>query len=412
MGQAMARAVDVTQITDRARPVWESETTPPTTTHMNHAWISRTLMAALLGWTGLVHAEDGVSARQLLIGQTITLQGGKNDYGVAVLAGVETALAEVNRKGGVSGRQVVLKVLDDDNQPAKAEANARQLIGEHKVFLVFGSLEGGPSTAVMKATTELGVPFFGPMAGSPTLRTPHQPLVFPVRAEHKEEFRRLLAHARSLGMQRVGFLRASSETGLLHLANVKALAQAAGMELVADLPFASDVNDAGIDALVSQLAASGAQVVFNHGGIGVYEKFIRQARAKGLNTAFFGVNSGSTQLARHLGEKAHGMIFSQVVPSPWERKTAITRAYQDAFSTHKPGQDFSYGSLEGYLTGRALVDALQRAGRQPTRGSFVAGLNNATIPIEGLTLRYSDQTHPGLDWVDLAIVTREGRFRH
>ena len=355
--------------------------------------ISKIALVAGLLWAGSVsaQAEDGVTARQLLIGQTITLQGGKNDYGVAVLAGVEAGLAEVNRQGGVSGRQLVLKVLDDDNQPAKAEANARQLISEHKVFLVFGSLEGGPSTAVMKATTELKVPFFGPMAGSPTLRTPHQPLVFPVRAEHKEEFRRLLAHAKSLGMQRVGFLRANSDTGLLHLANVKALAQAEGLTLVADLPFASDVNDAGI---------------------GVYARFIREARAKGLKTAFFGVNSGSTQLARHLGEVSHGMIFSQVVPSPWERKTAITRASQDAFSAHKPGQEFSYGSLEGYLTTRALVEALQRAGRQPTRDSFVAGLKNATIPMEGLTLRYSDQAHPGLDWVDLAIVTREGRFRH
>lgn len=357
-------------------------------------------------------AEDGVTTRQLLIGQTITLQGGQNDYGVAVLAGVEAGLAEANRKGGVAGRQVVLKVLDDNNQAAQAEANARALIGEHKVFLVFGSLEGGPSTAVMKATTELKVPLFGPMAGSPTLRTPHQPLVFPVRAGHKEEFRSLIAHAKSLGMRRVGFLRADSETGRLHLANVTALAAAAGMELVADLPFASDVNAAGIDALVAQLAASGAQVVFNHGGIGVYEPFIRKARDKGLRTVFFGVNSGSTQLARHLGETAHGMVFSQVVPSPWERKTAITRAYQDAFSAYRPGQAFSYGSLEGYLTARALVEALQRAGRQPTRDSFVAGLKNATIPIEGLTLRYSDQAHTGLDWVDLAIVTREGRFRH
>lgn len=381
---------------------------------MRHSRTLQSAIAAGLLWVTSFSAlaEDGVTTRQLLIGQTITLQGGQNDYGVAVLAGVEAGLAEANRKGGAAGRQVVLKVLDDNNQAAQAEANARALIGEHKVFLVFGSLEGGPSTAVMKATTELKVPLFGPMAGSPTLRTPHQPLVFPVRAGHKEEFRSLIAHAKSLGMRRVGFLRADSETGRLHLANVTALAAAAGMELVADLPFASDVNAAGIDALVAQLAASGAQVVFNHGGIGVYEPFIRKARDTGLRTVFFGVNSGSTQLARHLGETAHGMVFSQVVPSPWERKTAITRAYQDAFSAYRPGQAFSYGSLEGYLTARALVEALQRAGRQPTRDSFVAGLKNATIPIEGLTLRYSDQAHTGLDWVDLAIVTREGRFRH
>ena len=382
---------------------------------MNTAFISRALIATLLGWAGLwqgAQAENGVGAHQLLIGQTITLEGGKNDYGTAVIDGARSYFDEVNRRGGVFGRQIVLKVLDDNNQATQAEANAKALIEEHKVFLVFGSIEGGPSTAVMNVTTALQVPFFGPMAGAPALRTPFQPLVFPVRAEHKEEFDSLLKYAKSLGMQRVGFLHADSGNGREHLNNVKVLAQAAGMAMVADMPFTSDIDANGIAALVTQLKASGAQVVFNHGGIGVYEKFIRQTRAQGLSTAFFGVNSGSTQLAQHLGNLAHGMTFSQVMPSPWERKTAITRAYQDTFAASKPGQAFSYGSLEGYVTARALVEALQLAGRQPTRRSFVDGLKAATIQIEGLQVRYSDKAHTGMDWVDLAIVTREGRFRH
>jgi ABC-type branched-subunit amino acid transport system substrate-binding protein len=374
-------------------------------------WIPAFGLMALMAWSS-AHAEDGVGPQQLLIGQSITLQGGKNDYGTAVLDGVETYLSRVNKQGGVAGRKVVVKVLDDDNKPAQAEANARQLITQDKVFLMFGSIEGGPSTAVMKTATELKVPFFGPMAGSPTLRTPHQPLVFPVRAEHKEEFRALLQHAKSLGTQRVAFLRSDSETGQQHLDNVRLLSQPLGLEVVADLAFKSDIDDAGIDALVKQLATSRAQVVFNHGGIGVYEKLIRKAESRNLSLQFYGVNSGSTQLAGHLGELGHGMIFAQVVPSPWERKSALTRAYQDAFKTHKPGKAFSYGSLEGYMTAQALVEALQRAGPNPTRASFVAGLKNADLQIEGLKVSYRDGAHTGLSLVDLAIVTRQGQFRH
>lgn len=374
-------------------------------------WLMPMAMATLLLGTS-AHAQDGVSPRQVLIGQTITLQGGKNDYGVAVLEGVKTYLDQVNRQGGVLGREVAVKVLDDDNKSSQAEANARQLVTQEKVFLLFGSIEGGPSTAVMKAALDLNVPFFGPMAGSPTLRTPYQPLVFPVRAEHKAEFRALLAHARSLGVQRVAFFRSDSETGQQHLDNVTRLAQELGLNLVADMPFKSDVNDAGIDALVAQLARSQAQMVFNHGGIGVYEKLIRKARAQGLKTNFYGVNSGSTQLANHLEDLAHGMIFAQVMPSPWERKTAVTRAYQDAFSKAHPGKPFSYGSLEGYVTARALVEALKLAGPKPTRASFVAGLRNASLNLEGLRVTYSDKAQTGLPLVDLAIVTREGTFRH
>ena len=134
------------------------------------------------------HAADGVSAQQLLIVQTITLQGGKNDYGVAVLDGVQAYLAQVNRQGGIADRKVVVKVLDDDNKPAQAEANARELITKDKVFIVFGSIEGGPSNAVMKVSNELKVPFFGPMAGSPTFRAPHQRWFFLCAPSTKKNF--------------------------------------------------------------------------------------------------------------------------------------------------------------------------------------------------------------------------------
>lgn len=377
--------------------------------------VSRWLIAA--GMVGLLastsaHSQDGVSAREIMIGQSITLQAGKNDYGVAVLDGVQTYLDQVNRQGGVAGRKIVVKVLDDDNNAAKAEANARQLISQDKVFIVFGSIEGGPSTAVMKATNDLKVPFFGPMAGSPTLRTPHQPLVFPVRAEHKDEFQALMEHARSLGIKRIAFLRSDSDTGQQHLDNVRKLSQYLDLELVADLPFQSGADDAALDALVAELGKSGAQVMFNHGGIGVYEKIIRKAREQRMKTQFYAVNSGSTNLAANLGDLAHGMIFAQVMPGPWERKSALTRAYQDAFSAFKPGQDFSYGSLEGYMTARALVEALKRAGPNPTRESFVAGLKNADLLVEGMKASYREGAHTGLKLVDLAIFTRQNKFQH
>ena len=56
-----------------------------------------------------------------------------------------------------------------------------------------------------------------------------------------------------------------------------------------------------------------------------------------------------------LGPLAQGMVFAQVVPSPWERKHAISREYQEAMAKGRPGMALSYGSLEGFLTAKALV---------------------------------------------------------
>ena len=368
---------------------------------------------ALLAWAGWLHAAEGVTAQQVLVGQSITLQGGKNAYGAAVMDGVRTYLDKINAQGGVHGRQVALRTLDDDSQAAKAEANARQLVEKDQVFVLFGSVEGGPSTAVMRVAVSHKVPIIGPMAGSPSLRVPHQPMVFPVRAEHKEEFRVLLEYAKMTGIQRVGFMRADSDTGQQHLKNVQALCQQLGLQLTADLPFKSDESDAQIAALAQRLGSSNTQLVFNHGGIGVYEKLIRQARQQGVKVQFSAVNSGATQLAANLGPLAQGMVVAQVVPSPWERKTAIAREYQDDFKQRHPGKAFSYGSLEGYITAKALVAALRLAGPQPTRESLVTGIEKAgQLELSGLRNSYRPGQHLGMQLVDLSLVNPQGRFVH
>jgi ABC-type branched-subunit amino acid transport system substrate-binding protein len=371
------------------------------------------LLTVLLGLPSQGLAEDGVTPKQLLIGQSISLQDGKNEYGAAVQDGIYVYLNKVNAQGGVHGRQVVLKTLDDKASSAQAQTNARALVDKDNVFLIFGSIEGGPSTAVMAVAAELKVPFFGPIAGAPALRRPFQSMVFPVRAEHREEFKALMDYSKRTGGSRVAFLRADSENGLLHLENVKLLCKELGMELVADLPYKSDVTDAQIDGMVDRLAETAPHLVFNHGGIDTYEKLIRKTRIKGLKTNFNAVNSGSAELAKHLGTLAQGMVFSQVVPSPWERKTEITREYQEALKRYKPGAEFSYGSLEGYITAKALVSALLLAGPTPTRSSFVQGLYSAgSLNINGLRAVYRSGSHDGLSLVDLSIVAKDGKFRH
>jgi ABC-type branched-subunit amino acid transport system substrate-binding protein len=356
-------------------------------------------------------AEAGVSPREIVIGQSITLQGGKNAYGSAVLEGVKLQIDAVNAAGGVNGRRIVLKVLDDDNKNATAEANARKLV-QDGAFILFGSVEGGPSTAVMKVAGETKVPFFGPMAGPPILRRPHQPMVFPVRAEHRDEFRALMNYGKTLGMNSVGFFHVDSDVGRQHLANVSLIAKELGMTVAVANAFKSDATDADLDRIVAEVAKARPDLYINHGSAGLYQKLITKARNAGLKTMFMGVNSGSSQIAKGLGELAFGMVFAQVVPSPWERKREITREYQAAALKANPNAEFSYGGLEGFLTAKALVRALQLAGNEPTRASFIKGLEGARIDLGGVSVRYAPDNHEGSRYVDLALVRTDGRFTH
>ena len=120
---------------------------------------------ALLAWAGWLHAAEGVTAQQVLVGQSITLQGGKNAYGAAVMDGVRTYLDKINAQGGVHGRQVVLRTLDDENQAAKAEANARP-----RPIPFYGELGSiNPLIALPAALAAKGGELATTLAGSITL---------------------------------------------------------------------------------------------------------------------------------------------------------------------------------------------------------------------------------------------------
>lgn len=379
---------------------------------LNLVAMSRRLLgAAAFAAVTAAAAEPGVTPKEIVIGQTITLQGGKNAYGVAVSEGVKLYLDAVNAAGGVHGRRIVVRVLDDDNKNANAEANARKLVADG-AFLLFGPLEGGPSTAVAKVAGELQVPLFGPLAGPPTLRRPHQPMVFPVRAEHRDEFRALMAYGKSLGMSTVGFFHVDSDTGRKHLENVNLFARELGMKVVVTNPFKTDATDAQIDEIVASIEKAAPHMYFNHGSAGLYLKLVQKAKARKLKTEFMGVNSGSSQIVAALGPLAHGMVFAQVVPSPWERKREIAREYQEAALRANPAGEFSYGALEGFVTAKALVRALQANGPELTRASFLRTLENSRFDLGGMVVRWSSELHEGSRFVDLSMVKTDGRFMH
>lgn len=370
------------------------------------------ILGGASGWLpGAARAEPGISGDSIVIGQSVTLQGGKSAYGVAAVEGMTLVFDAVNASGGIFGRKISVRTLDDDGKNPQADANARRLVQEG-AFVLFGPIEGGPSTAVAKVAQELGVPLIGPMAGPQALRRPHQPLVFPVRAEHREEFRALMQWGHQTSLRSVGLFHADSEGGRQHLANVKAIALELGLNLKLALPLKADAKDADYAAMAAQIGQAAPDFIINHGSPGPYEKLIRATRAAGLRTVFMGVNSGSSQLAANLGPLAKGMVFAQVVPSPWERKRELARDYQDALRRARPDGQLSYGGLEGFATARLMVLALKAAGRDLTRASLVRALEQGKFDLGGVLVRYAPGDHEGSRYVDLAMVDREGRFIH
>lgn len=369
------------------------------------------MLAAVVASLASAGAPAGAQERPILIGQTIALTGGLGEHGKAVLAGAGLYLEKVNASGGVAGRRIVLKTLDDGGDGKRAAENTARLADEDKVLAVFGGIEGGPCVASMKVAAEKRVPLVACMAGSPELRDPFQRYAFTVRAAHFNEFARLIDTAATYGRNKIAFLHSDSDTGRQHLANVRKLLATRGLELALAIPLAAQPEPAKIAAA---LKSAGIQAVFNHGSYAQYAAVIREAKKRGLDIQFLAVNSGAQQMVRLLGEDAIGLIFTQVVPYPWRTTPPVVKEFREEVKERAPGTDISFSALEGFISAKVLVQALRRAsrpGRPPDREALVAALEAMqAYDVGGLEVSFTPTARTGADFVDTVIVARDGRF--
>src|SRR5689334_10823292 len=89
-------------------------------------------LAAFVATSGRACAEDGVSAASIVFGQAAALDGPAGALGRGMKTGIEAAFAEVNKAGGVHGRKLELKSVDDGYEPTKSIQVVKKLLADRK----------------------------------------------------------------------------------------------------------------------------------------------------------------------------------------------------------------------------------------------------------------------------------------
>src|SRR5205814_2687723 len=124
--------------------------------------------------------EGAAAARddRVVIGQTAPLSGPVADAFKGVLAGEKMAFEQINRKGGVNGRQVDLVLLDDGYDTRRTVENVKTLIERDNVVALTGLGSTAGVGATLPSLLEKKVPLIGVYTGAPILRTRHHPYFF------------------------------------------------------------------------------------------------------------------------------------------------------------------------------------------------------------------------------------------
>jgi branched-chain amino acid transport system substrate-binding protein len=103
----------------------------------------------------------------LVIGASVSLTGDFADSGKAVKRGYELWANQVNAKGGVLGRKVTMKIVDDASSPTQVVSNYQNLINRDKVNLVFGPFSSLLTVPASQVAKRYGYAFLEPAGGGP-----------------------------------------------------------------------------------------------------------------------------------------------------------------------------------------------------------------------------------------------------
>ena len=368
--------------------------------------------AVLLGTSIPASAENGVSADKIVFGQAAALDGAASALGQGMKIGLEAAFAEINKAGGVKGRKLELKSVDDGYEPTKSIEAVKKLLEEDKVFALIGAVGTPTSAATQPIATAAGAPFIGAFTGAEFLREPHKPLVMNIRASYFQETEAMVERlTKDLGATKIAIMYQDDAFGQAGLAGVKKALEKRQMQLAGEGTF--ERNTVAVKAALLSIKKAEPQAVIMISPYKPAAEFIKLAKQIKLDATFVNISFvGSDALAKELGAAGAGVVITQVVPFPKDAAIPVVGRYQASLKASAPDAQPGFVSLEGYLVGRAIAAAIEKVDGDLTRQAMIDAVQKAgSLDLGGFKLSYSPTSNRGSNEVFLTVIQADGSFK-
>jgi len=369
----------------------------------------------LLSLTGEQTARSitrGIFPDKIILGSSAALTGHSGFLGSEYIRGARAYFNEINDRGGIYGRKIELISYDDQYDPPKTVVNTQQLINEAKVFALFDFV-GTPTTVkIIPIVQKERIPLVGMFTGANAFRNPVNEFIYNIRASYYEETDAFVRGAvGALKFSRIAVLYQNDAYGLDGLRGAELALRKFDLRPVATANYERGTLD--IEEALKTIKDSGAEAVVMIGTYSPMAKFIKSAKAEGFRPLFQNVSFvGSEAFAKELGAEGDGVIVTQVVPPPDENSALPgVQEYINLSKKYFPDSAPSFGSLEGFINAKVMVEALKLTGVVPDRLKFVKALESIDNFDSGLgeVISFVNNKHQGLDNVFLTYI-KDGKF--
>ena len=353
-------------------------------------------------------AEDGVSSNKILFGQVAALSGPAQALGQGMREGILAAFGEVNRAGGIDGRQLELKSVDDGYEPEKTIAATKKIITDDKVFALVGAVGTPTSAAGQPIATAAKVPFIAPFTGAEFLRNPYNRYVVNIRSSYFQETEAWIEHlTKDLGITKIAILYQDDAFGLAGLKGVNMAMAKRNMQLVSSGTFKR--NTIAVKSALLDIMKGQPQAIVTVGPYKPIATFIKLARQQKMDAVFIAISFvGSDALAKELGSEGAGVIVSQVVPFPGDKSLPIVASFPAALDKNSRP---TFVSLEGYLAGRLIIEALKRIRGELSREALLDAIAKDPFDLGGVKLSFGPARNQGSDAVYFTVLQADGTFK-
>jgi len=292
------------------------------------------------------------------IGAYLSLSGADAQFGIDTKEGIELAVDEYNRAGGVKGRLLKVFYEDDKSSPQDATNKVLQLIDRDKVIALLGEVTSPLSKAGGIIANKKKIPMITTSTSAEVTRV--GPFIFrncftdEVQGKWGAEF-----VVNKLGKKKLAVLFASDNLYSSGLAQeFRTQAKVLGAEIVIEKSFLH--TETNFTTYINEIKDRHPDIIYAPIYYGQMVSIARQGKAVGIKGSMFVGGDGwdAEELLKDAGEEMDGAFFTNhYAPDvPWENAKAFLASYKARFKRAPSGP-----AAQGYDAARILADAMGRA---------------------------------------------------
>lgn len=372
------------------------------------------LLSIALGARGAAAEEIGVTSDAIKIGIFAPFTGSVANWGYPIARGALAVYEEMNAKGGIHGRKIVVVEEDDQCDPSKGVAAVKKLIHSHKVFMLHGANCSNAALAVRPEVQQTKVPWLVMGSTNIGIYLPTDPYIFGVMMTSDIEGTLLADFAMTVpNAKRIAVLTHRDAWGLgKYEPVINRLKERYQVTPAADETMDRGANDSTPQTLRLKAANPDAVIVILYPKEGAV--FLRDALKYGLGPVFVG--NGALEDIPDLVSKTGTDAAVKTLYSVTQLRHPLDgpefAPLLGKLKARYPGTAISSFLPVAFAGAEAVVEALRRSGRDLTREKFVKELERIrgfeTTMLAG-SLEFSPTDHRGSRSANF-VVYKDGKL--